>query len=323
MSSIRPTIAVSKASLENSRLASVGLDSIRRGEVAVILPLGGLNTRGGGRCRALVDMAHTTITPLDIHGSALSAIRSALCRDLTVVLITSRRYHDDIHSAVANRGFYGFSPDRFVLVEAPSIPLIHEGNPVLDGEGSPIAVPGGHGEVPRVLTDLFPELEARGVKYINYSHVSNLLEHLLDPLFVGYCIDQGVGSAVKVVSANRARPHMGRVGERADGMVVCVPHHDAQGYENWRELHGNLGGKFFVLSLFKECAHRSLPTYTVPHFLSHGHPLGVDVVLKQETSILDVLNLCQKLRPFEVDADKEYFGRSARIRTSGHFRRLS
>lgn len=283
----------------------LGLETVRQGKVAVVTPLGGVNSRGGTQCRALVDLAGTGLTLLDIHGQALNTLRRAFCPGLTVVVTTSHQFHMQIVEALERRNYFEFPDGQFLLAQAESSPLVFEGRPVLDARGMPVYVAGGHGETPRVIEPHYQALARRGVQYLYYFHLTNILDNILDPAFLGSSISRGLGSAVKVVDPQEARSHMGRVGLKA-GTMVSIPHHDSRSHSNWSALHGNLGSKFFRLDRFREAAEAQFPLYEVAHYLGarfSGYP---ETIHKHETSILDVLNFCRPLGVMEVKFQTDY-----------------
>jgi len=280
-----------------------GVAAIRNGQVAVVTPLAGMNTRGGMRCRALTPLQGTSLTPLDIHFRSLEAIRRTLYPRLQAFVITSQLFHDDISRWIEASGGYGFNGDLHV-VEAPSYPFSIPSNNSAPGQLVP--APFGHGHTFKSMGPHLKVLDDMGVGYIYYWHVSNLLERILDPSFIGHAILRGFGSSVKVVDPARARPHMGRVGVD-NARPVAIPHHDASLYGNWEDLHGNLGSKFFCLSNVRKTLDQELPTYQVRHYLGIPSESNRQFISRPETSILDILNLCQPLGPVLINPDQEYF----------------
>jgi UDP-N-acetylglucosamine pyrophosphorylase len=277
---------------------------IEQGRVAVVLPLAGSNSRGGSVPRALVHLNGPEWTILNMMGEDLAAIRNAVCPTLRVCAITSRTHHEKIQKAISQAEKFGFSDDRFQVIEAESRPLEYNGQKLTDRTGEPIYTAFGHGDIPRAMHRHLDVLEQSGVKYLFYCHM-NPLEHFLDPAFIGLAVAESHQTAVKMVAPDQAKAFMGRVAQTDNGRLICLAHHHREQHgDRWNKLHGNLGTKFFTIDIFKEAAMKALPKYTVRHYLQQpGLPA---VIPKIETSILDVLNLSPDLGALEVESSVEH-----------------
>uniref|UniRef100_A0A7S0Q1I9 UDP-N-acetylglucosamine diphosphorylase n=1 Tax=Coccolithus braarudii TaxID=221442 RepID=A0A7S0Q1I9_9EUKA len=108
---------------------------------------------------------------------------------------------------VAN-GFFGLAESQVILFEQDMLPCMSlEGNLLLSAPGELAKAPNGNGGVYVSLQRLgiLERLKAQGVTSIFQFGVDNLLCHVADPLFVGFCHERDADCGVKTVG--KRDPH--------------------------------------------------------------------------------------------------------------------
>ncbi len=182
-------------SAEHRRLAAVGLDAIRRGELAFCVLAGGMATRMGGVVKALVEAFDgKTFLDLRLNENATWSKRGGV--PVPLWLMTSDATDGPIREALS-------------LARAPShvatftqdlgLRLTREGRLFVGDDGEPSTYAPGHGDLPDALrrSGLLSSFVARGGKYVWIANLDNL-GAAIDDALLGSFIERGADVLVEV-----------------------------------------------------------------------------------------------------------------------------
>jgi UTP--glucose-1-phosphate uridylyltransferase len=180
---------------EHDRLARVGLEAIRRGELAFCVMAGGMATRMGGVVKALVEAfdGHTFLD-LRLRENATWSERGG--RPLPLWLMTSDPTEGPTRQALAHAG----APAHVAtFTQDLGLRLTREGALFLGDDGQPSTYAPGHGDLPDALrrSGLLSRFVAGGGKHVWIANLDNL-GATVDAALLGHFIETGADVMVEV-----------------------------------------------------------------------------------------------------------------------------
>jgi UTP--glucose-1-phosphate uridylyltransferase len=168
----------------------VGLDAVRRGEVAVAVLNGGMATRFGGVVKGVVEA-------VDGRSFLEWKISDAARADVPLVCMNSFATDEATRAFVAERGLR----EPLFFAQSVSLRLNPDGSIFLGADGRPSPHSPGHGDFNEALraSGLAEILRSRGVRLLLLSNVDNLGARV-DPLVIGAHVQAGRPMTIEVVS---------------------------------------------------------------------------------------------------------------------------
>lgn len=184
---------------EHARLHALGLEALRRGEVALCVLAGGMATRMGGVVKSLVE-ALPGKTFLDLRLAENAHLQRLGGHRVPLWLMTSEPTDGPIRDALAGQldGDYLATFEQFVsprlAKSSANVELF------LDEHGQPSVHATGHGDLPDALraSGLLDKFLARGGRVVAIANIDNL-GATVDPAIVGFHLDRGVPVTVELV----------------------------------------------------------------------------------------------------------------------------
>ncbi|HEY5240988.1 MAG TPA: UTP--glucose-1-phosphate uridylyltransferase [Polyangiaceae bacterium] len=183
-----------KGTAEHERLAGVGLEAIRRGELALCVMAGGMATRMGGVVKALVE-AFDGRTFLDLRLRENASWSERAGRPVPLWLMTSDATEASIREALGNAG----APAHVAtFTQDLGLRLTREGALFLDEAGQPSTYATGHGDLPDALrrSGLLATFVAAGGKHVWIANLDNL-GATIDAALLGHFIETGADVMVE------------------------------------------------------------------------------------------------------------------------------
>ncbi|KAL3917048.1 MAG: hypothetical protein SGPRY_006564 [Prymnesium sp.] len=232
-SRVTPIDAMSKAEVQ--ALRGKGLDRIARGEVAALLLAGGQGTRLGTTApKGMYDVGLPSgKTLFQYHAERLlkakklaaahAGIPVAQVR-LPLVVMTSDATRAETENFWKAHGFFGLPASEVVFFEQGMNPcLTKEAKLMLSAPGELAMAPNGNGGCYAGLLEsgTLDKLAREGVLGIFQFGVDNLLCHVADPTFIGFCAAREADCASKTVPKLSAHEAVGVVAV-ADGTPKVV-----------------------------------------------------------------------------------------------------
>jgi UTP--glucose-1-phosphate uridylyltransferase len=201
---------------ERARLEQLGLDALRRGELAMVVLAGGMATRMGGVVKALVE-ALPDLTFLDARLAEREHWESLSGAPLPMWLMTSDATDEAIRDALGDR------LDGELIAsfrQGASLRLTPEGRLFIGDDGLPSLHATGHGDLPDALraSGLLDRFLARGGRHLWLMNLDNL-GAAIDPALLGWHVDHGAALTAEVVEK---AGDVGGIPARLDGRPVVL-----------------------------------------------------------------------------------------------------
>jgi UTP--glucose-1-phosphate uridylyltransferase len=177
------------------RLAAIGMDAIRRGELAFCVLAGGMATRMGGVVKALVE-AFDGKTFLDLRLRENATWSERAGAPVPLWLMTSDATDGPIREALAHSRA---RPHVATFTQDLGLRLTREGALFRTDDGEPSTYAPGHGDLPDALrrAGLLATFVARGGKYVWITNLDNL-GATVDAALLGHFIERGRDVLVEV-----------------------------------------------------------------------------------------------------------------------------
>ena len=207
-------------SAEHRRLAAVGVDAIRKGELAFCVLAGGMATRMGGVVKALVE-AFDGKTFLDLRLSENASWSRRGGAPVPLWLMTSDATDGPIREALRDAR----APSHVAtFTQDLGLRLTREGRLFLGDDGAPGTYAPGHGDLPDALrrSGLLSSFVDRGGKYVWIANLDNL-GAAIDDALLGSFIERGADVLVEVapkVAGDRGGIPAWADAEDGEGRVV-------------------------------------------------------------------------------------------------------
>jgi len=215
---------------ERRRMAALGGDAIRRGEAALFIVAGGQGSR------LKYDPPKGTFPICPITGKSLFHVFAEK------LIATSRRYGvtiplyvmtSTINNSATNEFFelndyFGIGKENVMFAVQGTLPALDfSGKVILKRKDEIFLSPNGHGGSIKALKDsgALADMRRRGIKYISYHQVDNVLVRSIDPVFIGYHAAAGAEMSLKVLEKRNAGEPLGVAG-RIGGKLTVIEYSD-------------------------------------------------------------------------------------------------
>lgn len=205
------------ASDEGKRLAAVGLEALRRGELALCVLAGGMATRMGGVVKALVE-ALPGETFLDLRLAEIEHVSRLAGRRVPFWMMTSEATYRPIAEALGERLD---GKDVALFEQHVSLRLSPDGALFRGADGEPDVYATGHGDLPDALraSGLLRRFREEGGKYVWIANLDNL-GATVDPALLGWFVERAAQLMVEVV--DKVAGDKGGIPVRYDGRRLVV-----------------------------------------------------------------------------------------------------
>lgn len=325
---ITPTNVVTLAERKerDSLVLPLGEDALRRGEVAAFLVAGGQSTRLG----VSGPKGKFCITPVknkslfQLHAEKIRAISKKYQTIIPWYIMTSVYNHEETVAFFKENHFFGLNEQDVMFFSQEMLPAFdRQGKILLAAKDSLALNPNGHGGSVKALWDsgAIADMKNRGIKYIFYFQVDNVLVQICDPRFIGYHIQAKAEMSNKVVRKENPEDKVGVICN-ISGRDGVVEYSDLSREDMYaRTTDGKL--KYWAGSIaihvlnvdflerenkegFKLPYHHAIKK--VPYLDENGnliHPKNMNAI-KFESFVFDLLFDVKKSFTLEVERDKEF-----------------
>lgn len=191
----------------------IGLSSINKGEVAVILLAGGQGTRLGSSspkgCYDIGLYSHKSL--FQIQAEKLISLQNLSKTKIPIhwYIMTSPATRSDTEIFFKENNFFGLLESQITFFNQDTLPAFNiTGDQFLVGSPTDLSKsPNGNGGLYKAIRDhgILDDLVKRNIKHLHMYCVDNVLAKLADPVFIGYTIKNNFQLATKVV--RKSAPH--------------------------------------------------------------------------------------------------------------------
>jgi UDP-N-acetylglucosamine/UDP-N-acetylgalactosamine diphosphorylase len=209
----------------------LGEESLRRGEVAVLLVAGGQGSRlGFDHPKGMFPVGPVTNRSLfQIHAEKVLALGRRHGKPLPFLVMTSPATDEETRAFFAEQWYFGLDPREvffFVQGTMPALDLA-TGKLLRDQPGHLFTSPNGHGGTLLALaeTGLLEKLQRRGIRTIFYFQVDNPLVKVADPAFLGHHLAVRSEASSKVIAKEGPTDKLGNL-VLVDGRCTIIEYSD-------------------------------------------------------------------------------------------------
>ena len=305
-------------------LRKKGLDCIRAGKAAALLLAGGQGTRLGidgpkgafnvGITRELYIFECLIHNLMDVVKEADAWI--------PLFIMTSDKNDQATRAFLEEHDYFGYDKDHiyfFIQEMAPATDF--DGKVYLEAKDRIALSPNGNGGwYKSMCTAGYDEVMNRlGIEWINIFAVDNVLQRMMDPLFIGATIDSGAEVGAKVISKAAPDEKVGVLCYR-DGRPSIIEYYDLSEEMMYQkdekgDLAYNSGvilNYLFYVPALKRIADKNMPLHVakkkIPYIDEQGNFIKPEEINgnKYESLVLDMIEMMDGCLAFEVERGKEF-----------------
>ena len=323
---ISPIGAMELDEIERRReeFTAIGLDAIRQGKAAAVLLAGGMGTRLGSddpKCMYDIGLTHPVYIMQRLVENLMDVVRAAGVY-VPFFIMTSDKNHDKTVAFMEKMDYFGYDRSKVWFFKQEMAPAAdRDGKVYMEAKDRISTSPNGNGGwfLSMKRCGLLDKVHELGIEWLNTFAVDNVLQRIVDPVFVGATIASGCACGAKTV--RKAAPDE-RVGVMClmDGRPNIIEY-----YEMTPELmstkneKGDPAYNFGVIMnyLFREkdlerIVDEVLPVHVVEKKIAcldeDGNPVSPQEPngYKFEQLVLDMVRELDTCLPVEVDRTKEF-----------------
>uniref|UniRef100_A0A8D9BGJ2 UDP-N-acetylglucosamine diphosphorylase n=1 Tax=Cacopsylla melanoneura TaxID=428564 RepID=A0A8D9BGJ2_9HEMI len=317
-----------------SKYRDIGLELISKGEVGVLLLAGGQGTRlGVDYPKGMFNVGLPSGKSLfQIQAEKISKVES-LAKEkfaskcvLPWYIMTSEFTTASTREFFSKHAYFGLDPEQVVLFQQRSLPCFSlTGSLLFESPDRVCRAPDGSGGIYQALSreGVLADMTERGVRHVLVYCVDNILVKVGDPVFLGYCVEQGAQCGVKVIERTCPEEKLGVLCKVNDKYKV-VEYSETSNCPLFqtRDTNGglvyNLGNTcnhYFNIEFLTDVAtnqesslkfhkaFKKIPCLDENDMLvKPDKPNGI----KLEKFIFDALEMCEKLAAWEVKREEEF-----------------
>ncbi len=323
---IRPIdgLRVSDIEKRKAEYERIGVEAIRAGKVAAVLLAGGMGTRlGVDGPKGAYDVGITK--PLYIFEQQMRNIQEVTDKcgvTVPLYIMTSDKNHDQTVGFWKEHNYFGYPESEIKFFKQEMAPAVDfDGKIILEKKDTPALSPNGNGGwfASMQRAGLVEDLHRRGVEWLNIYAVDNVLQRIVDPVFVGASIAEKVNCGAKVICKNDPYEKVGVL--CLDGVQPDIIEYyeltdemanqkDEKG--NLAYIYGVIMNYLFRLSRLEQIVDEKIPVHIVEKKIECLCADGVtrkpekENGKKFETLAVDLVKMMGSVLPFEVVREREF-----------------
>lgn len=323
---IEPIEALSLGTINanKDKYMEIGLDSIKNGELCLLLLAGGQGTRLGydmpkGTFNIGINEDMYIFQLLIEH--TLDVVKLSNTWIPMYVMCSDINYRDTV-TFFKEHDYFGYNPDYlFFFVQELNPATDFDGNLLLSSANSITMSPNGNGGWFSSLKrcGLLDSILKSSMKWINVFSVDNVLQRIADPVFLGATIASGKMCGSKVVykvspdekvgaiCQENGKPHIIEYYELSKDMMYHTNQDGTLSYG-----YGVTLNYLFPIHRLKETLEYEMPLHVVkkavPYYSYDGKYITPEQpnAYKYETLALDLIHTMDDCLVFEVERDREF-----------------
>lgn len=292
------SMTVSSTDPEANQWREIGLKAIQQGKVAIITLSGGQGTRLGSPLpKALYDIglpSHKTL--IQLHADRIKNLHTSYTHGIRWYIMTSTFTEKEIQEKLSRHYSFGIRVKTFNQA--------NDASTTLDGTSiTGTASPNGNGDV----FSSFPyieELKVSGIEYIFICSIDNVLCKVADPVFLGYCIQNKLECAAKVVTKKNKDERMGSICLK-NGKPEVIEYTEIPDHLKSKLLDGNICIHMMSTEFFEKVSKVELPYHEARKKISLQDGTQVEGI-KKEKFIFDVFPYAHRFGIMRVPRDEEF-----------------
>jgi len=320
---VEPLIATSLNEHDSQKCYTLGLESIKAGEVAVVLMAGGQGTRLGHEGpKGTFDIGLPSRKSLfHLQCDKLISLHKLTGTYIKWYIMTSEDNHQESIDHFEAHDFFGYSREHVIFFKQDRLPLVLENGSIsLKSQYEINLAANGNGGVFSSLNSngLLDEMTSNGVKWVFLYGVDNAIARVADPTFIGFTIDSGHAIASKsvdkaypeekvgVICYRNGHPDIVEYSELQDDLRYATDASDNLLYRN-----ANILSHVFSLDFLVDSVNRNIP-YHKAHkkvdYMRAGTLCEAKIPngYKFELFIFDMFKFADDMAVLSVNRDEEF-----------------
>ncbi|MBO5394665.1 MAG: UTP--glucose-1-phosphate uridylyltransferase [Clostridia bacterium] len=327
MRAIEPinVMRVEEIKQQKNSFEKIGLESLAKGEVGLVLVAGGMGTRLGiDGPKGVYNIGKTRDVFIFqcLFENALEVVKKC-GKMMPFFIMTSEKNNQETIEFLEAKNYFGYDKNMvkfFIQEMAPCVGM--DGKILLEEKGRVATSPNGHGGWFKSLVknpDTAKALEESGVQWLNVFAVDNVLQKIADPIFVGAVVSGGYDVGAKVVKKadpfekvgvvckKNGRPSVVEYVDLTDEIAFSTDENGVKLYD-----HGVIFNYLFNLDMLYKTKDIPLPIHVVNKKVEHIDEEGNKIrpekpnALKFEMMCADMVELGKNCLSFEVVREKEF-----------------
>lgn len=194
LSSLKSVDIKSFSKEDRKRLISLGMEALRKGEVAILQVAGGQGSRlGYNGPKGTFSIGLPSNKELfKVQGERVKFLTQRCGHDIPWYIMTSPENNDATEEFFKNNNYMGLNKDSIKFYKQEVFPSVDkDGKIFLDSPFEISKNPNGSGGCFTSLKESgnLLDMKNKGIKYIFFCGVDNILVRMADPLFIGFAIE--------------------------------------------------------------------------------------------------------------------------------------
>lgn len=238
-----PTTDLQQAAHRQAK--KVGEEALRAGRVAAFLVAGGQGTRlgfNGPKGKFPVSPVKNK-TLFQLHAEKILALSGKYDVAIPWYIMTSETNHAESVEFFKSNSYFGLGAENMMFFRQEMIPALDpHGKLILDAKDHIFRNPNGHGGSLSALKNsgALDDMKGRGIDFIFYFQVDNVLVQMCDPIFLGDHIQENAEMSAKVVVKTEPAEKVGVLGS-IDSRLGVIEYSDlSDGQMQARNADGSL-----------------------------------------------------------------------------------
>jgi UDP-N-acetylglucosamine/UDP-N-acetylgalactosamine diphosphorylase len=199
--------------VDKQRWQELGLEALKKGQVAALVVAGGLGTRLGHKGpKGTLNIGLPSKKSLfQIQAQRIQSLGESVSRNIPWYIMTSPNNHRETVEHFKKYS-HNLDPEDFFFFSQAQMPAVDTEGKILMASTYSLALsPNGNGGCFLALKDsgALEDMKQRGVQYVFFYSVDNALVQIADPVFIGYMIEKQAPVASKVVSKSKPEEKVG------------------------------------------------------------------------------------------------------------------
>ena len=319
------TLTISEIEKQRPEFERIGLEALKKQDVAILLLAGGMGTRlGSDKPKGMFNIGKTRDVFIfqRLFENALEVVKKC-GKPIPFFIMTSEKNNDITIKFLEEKNYFGYDKNYisfFVQEMAPCVDL--DGKVLLEEKGRVATSPNGNGGW---FNSLLKNPKAKqmldkfDIKWINLFGVDNVLQGIADPVFIGATLtgDYQVGTKVirKVSPEEKVGVVCNKNGKPSVIEYIDLSEEMAHETDETGERVYNFGvilNYLFNVDMLYKIKDQKLPVHIVTkkvEYVDENGTLGKPTepnAHKFEMLCVDMVEFADKCLPFEVVREKEF-----------------
>lgn len=317
-------VSIEEIEASKDKFLKVGIESIKKGEVAAVLLAGGMGTRLGfdlPKGCFNVGTSHELYIFECLINNLMDVVKQCDTY-IPLYIMTSEKNDGATQDFFEKHNYFGYNKDYVkFFIQDMACAVDYKGKLLLEEKGRLATSPNGNGGwfTSMVKAGLDKDLHKRNVKWINIFAVDNVCQRIADPVFVGATILGNYECGSKVVRKVEPNEKMGLLCLE-DGMPSIVEYYEmSKEMSEARAEDGSLLYKYgvilnylFSLDKLEEIVNNKLTVHVVEKKIPYINEKGEAISptepngYKFELLVLDMIHMMKNNLAFEVVREREF-----------------